>query len=271
MLKEMADQALRRYTDPQMRLNYMREQLQRVVLTALHEAGAFVQIAFVGGTCLRIVHGLPRYSEDLYFSLVDDSGYDAEAFLRKVGSRLNGMGIEHSIRFKTKNVVHVAQIRFPLVRRLAGENPMADAKLTIKLEVDTNPPTGWATERHILRSDFGLTALVSYDLPSLFAGKLHALCFRAYTKGRDWYDLVWYMTRQPFVEPNLELLSKAIEQTEGGGGWDAAVWRSHLLSRIEQLDLDAVFQDIAPFIERKEELDLFSKAALKGLVHDKKS
>lgn len=71
--------------------------------------------------------------------------------------------------------------------------------------VDVNPPLGWQTEPHIQRSDFGLAALVSYDLPSLFSGKLHALCCRNYTKGRDWYDLVWYLTHQPPVERKEDL------------------------------------------------------------------
>jgi predicted nucleotidyltransferase component of viral defense system len=262
MLREMADQAAQRYDDPQMRLNYMREQLQQIVLTALHEAGAFRHIAFVGGTCLRIVHGLRRYSEDLDFSLMDDDGYDFFAFLQKVKTKLNAMGIEHTIKVNAKKTVHVAQIGFPQVRLMVGENPMADAKLTIKLEVDTNPPLGWQTEQHIQRSDFGLAALVSYDLPSLFSGKLHALCCRNYTKGRDWYDLVWYLTHQPPVEPNLELLTQAIAQTEGAAAWEGEAWRSRLFARLEQLDLAVVKKDIAPFIERKEDLDLFSVETL---------
>ena len=266
MLKEMADQALRRTDDPQMRLNYMREQLQRIVLTALHEAGAFVRIAFVGGTCLRMVHGLPRYSEELDFSLIDTADYDFTLFLQKVKTKLNAMGIEHTIKANTKKVVHVAKIGFPQIRRMVKESPMADAKLMIKLEVDTHPPSGWKTERHIQRSDFGLAALVSYDLSSLFSGKIHALCCRKYTKGRDWYDLVWYLTQQPPAEPNLGLLSKAVAQTEGRSAWDGERWRSQLLLRLEQLDFDVVKQDIAPFLERQEELSLFSAEALMKLV-----
>jgi predicted nucleotidyltransferase component of viral defense system len=266
MRKELVEQAMQRTNDPQMRLNYLREQLQRIILTALHEAGAFRRIAFVGGTCLRIVYGLPRYSEDLDFSLIDCSGYDFVSFLKKVETKLNAIGFEHTIKVNTKNIVHVAQIGFPQIRSMVGENPMADAKLTIKVEVDTNPPSGWQTVQHIQRSDFGLTALVSYDLASLFSGKLHALCCRKYTKGRDWYDLVWYLTRQPPAEPNLGLLSKAVAQTEGDAAWEGGIWRSRLLLRLEQLDFDAVKQDIAPFIERKEELSLFSAEALMKMV-----
>ena len=266
MLREMADQAVQRFDDPQMRLNYMREQMQRIILTALHEAGAFSRIAFVGGTCLRVVHGLRRYSEDLDFSMVNGEGYDFPAFLQKVKSKLNAMGIEHTIKVNTKKTVHVAQIGFPQVRRMVGENPMADAKLTIKLEVDTNPPVGWRTEQHIQRSDFGLAALVAYDLPSLFSGKLHALCCRAYTKGRDWYDLVWYLTHQPPAEPNIELLTQAVAQTEGDAAWNGESWRRQLLGCFEQLDLEAVKRDIAPFLERKEELVLFSVENLGRVV-----
>ena len=266
MLKEMADQAMQRHGDPQMRLNYMREQLQRIMLTALHEAGAFRRIAFVGGTCLRIVHGLRRYSEDLDFSLVDADGYDFAVFMRKVKSRMNAMGIEHSLKVNTKKTVHSALVGFPLVRKMVGESPLADAKLTVKLEVDTNPPAGWQTEQHIQRSDYGLAALVSYNLPSLFAGKLHALSCRKYTKGRDWYDVVWYLANKPPVEPNIVLLTNALIQSQGEAAWDGSLWRRKLAERFGQLDLDAVRQDIAPFLERKEELALFETETLQAMI-----
>ncbi len=266
MLKEMVDQSIQRYADPQMRLNHIREQLQRIILAILHEARAFNSMAFVGGTCLRVVHGLRRYSEDLDFSLVDGVHYDFPAFLQKTKTKLNAMGIEHTIKVNTRKTVHAAQIGFPAVRRMVGENPMADAKLTIKLEVDTNPPCGWKTEHHIQRSDFGLAALVSYDLPSLFAGKLHALCCRKYAKGRDWYDLAWYLTRQPPAIPNLDLLTNAVAQTEGGEAWNGADWRACLQSRVRQFEMADLKADVAPFIERKEDLDVLSVESLSSLI-----
>ena len=266
MLKELTDQAVKKYSDPQMRLNFMREQLQRVMLVALHDARAFNHIAFVGGTCLRIVHGLRRYSEDLDFSLTRPEGYDFPRFLQKIKSRLNALGIEHSIKVNTKKTVHVAQIRLPMVRRLVGENPMADAKLTIKLEVDTNPPQGWGSEHHILQSDLGLAALVAYDLPSLFSGKLHALCCRNHVKGRDWYDLLWYLAKQPPVVLNTGLLTHAVAQTEGDKAWPGEHWRTQLLERLRTLDLQQVKTDIAPFIERKDELELFQRELLEAKI-----
>lgn len=266
MLKEIADRANQRWDDPQMRLNHMREQLQRIMLVALHDAGAFKNIAFVGDTCLRIVHGLRRYSEDLDFSLVVEPGYDFMELLRKAKSKFKACGIDHSIKAKSDRTVHTAQISFPLVRRMVGENPMADAKMMIKLEVDSNPPRGWETEHHIQQSDFGLAALVAYDLPSLFAGKLHALCCRKYTKGRDWYDLVWYLSRQPPAEPNLEMLTRAVAQTQGDACWEGRMWRSRLRKRIDQLDLATVKADIVPFLERKEDQDVFSAEALLKLI-----
>jgi predicted nucleotidyltransferase component of viral defense system len=270
MLREITDRAIQRYSDPQMRLNYVREQLQQIILTALHEAYAFKHIAFVGGTCLRIIHGLRRYSEDLDFSLVNGTDYDFQDMLRKVNAKLNALGIEHTIKANIKNTVHSAQAGFPTVRRMVGENPMESAKLTIKLEIDTNPPEGWITEHHIQRSDFGLAAVVSYDLASLFAGKLHALCCRNYTKGRDWYDLVWYLTQKPAVSPNLAMLTNSVAQTEGAAAWDGADWKARLQDRLKQLDLTIVKADIAPFIERKEELQIFSANALLTLVTNTK-
>jgi predicted nucleotidyltransferase component of viral defense system len=266
MLMEITDRAIQRTGDPQMRLNDVREQLQRIILVALHDARAFGSIAFVGGTCLRIVYGLRRYSEDLDFSLVEKSDYDFIKTLHKVQAKLNAFGIEHAIKTNTKNTVHAAQIGFPSIRRMIGENPMASAKLTIKLEVDTNPPVGWGTESHIQRSEFGLAAIVCYNLPSLFAGKLHALCCRKYTKGRDWYDLIWYLTQQPPAVPNLAMLTNAVAQTEGTGTWKGEEWRARLREKIRQLDEALVKADISPFISRREELDIFSKESLLSLV-----
>jgi predicted nucleotidyltransferase component of viral defense system len=266
MLRELTDRINRRFDDPQARLNDLREQLQRIFLVALHDARAFSRIAFVGGTCLRIVHGLRRYSEDLDFSLVDRQDYDFPAILRKTGSRLNAFGIEHSVKIKTKNTVHSALIGFPQVRQWIGEHPMASAKLNIKIDVDTRPPEGWKTELHIQRTEFGLAGVTCYDLPSLFAGKLHALCCRKYTKGRDWYDLVWYLTQMPPAEPNLDMLTNAVAQTEGAEAWKGDEWRARLQEKIRELDLAAVKADILPFISRREELDIFSKESLLSLI-----
>jgi hypothetical protein len=107
--------------------------------------------------------------------------------------------------------------------------------------------------------------LVSYDLPSLFAGKLHAICCRNYTKGRDWYDLLWYLTRQPSVAPNVTMLTHAIAQTEEPV-WDGSEWRHRLRQRILQLDMTEVKGDILPFIERREDLAVLTTEGLIQLV-----
>ncbi len=266
MLKELTDRINGRFDDPQLRLNDLRDQLQRILLVALHDARAFSRMAFVGGTCLRIIHGLRRYSEDLDFSLVNSLDYDFPAILHKIGSRLNAFGIEHSVKIKTKNTVHSALIGFPQIRQWIGEHPLASAKLNIKVDVDTRPPEGWNTELRIQRSEFGLAAVTCYDLPSLFARKLHALCCRKYTKGRDWYDLVWYLAQKPPAEPNLIMLTNAVVQTEGPEAWNGEEWRARLQEKILKLDLEAVKVDMAPFISRREELDIFSKEALISLI-----
>ena len=99
-----------------------------------------------------------------------------------------------------------------------------------------------------------------YDLPSLMAGKLHALLTRGYPKGRDWYDLIWYRSRRPPVEPNGQLLQHALDQTQGAGRYRAADWRTLLAARLADLDTRGLARDVRPFLERPEDAALLDRA-----------
>jgi predicted nucleotidyltransferase component of viral defense system len=233
-------------------MNLLREFLHALVLRSLHESEAFTKLALVGGTALRFVHGMPRFSEALDFSLEQPDGYEPERWMRKVKRDLELAGLDVSITWNAKSTVHKAWLKWEGVLREAGLSPRAGQKLAIKVEIDTRPPTGAICERRVV-TRHRLLALNLHNLPSLMAGKVHAIVTRSYPKGRDWYDLLWYLGRRPVVEPNPVQLQNALDQTQGIGGLNAADWRSLALDRLRRIDAAQLAADAAPFLEHRDD------------------
>ena len=174
--------------------NIAREYLQARILGALQRAGAMTTLAFHGGTSLRFLFGLPRYSEDLDFALEGDaSRYDLRRYLRAIRAELSAEGYHVELRMREHRAVHSAFVRFPGALYEIGLSPHADQVLAVKVEVDTNPPAGATTDTTLVRRHETLR-LFHHDRASLLAGKLHAVLQRPYTKGRDLHDLVWYLS-----------------------------------------------------------------------------
>lgn len=250
--------------------NIAREFLQELILQILDRQGYFSNLAFVGGTALRILYDLPRFSEDLDFSLVKKNGFRFDHLLaglkRELG--LNGFEVEASADKKEKNVLGEF-IRFKGLLFDLNLTKHKNEKLFIKLEIDANPPAGYQTEVLMVNKNF-LFKVQSYDLPSLFASKLHAFLFRPYSKGRDYYDLLWFLARKTRV--NYALLSAAAEQTEGKKyPMDVATLKSLLIEKMDQTDFHKVSSDAAIFMSNKAEREYFKKeyfisAAEKGLA-----
>ncbi len=266
-MKEQVLALVRGSTDPGDVVNRMREYLQALVLRSLHECEAFRPLAFVGGTALRFLHGLPRFSEDLDFSLVSSAGYAGSEWMAKVKRDLTLAGLEPQVTWNERKVVHVGWVRVPGILRDAGLSAMSAETLAIKLKIDTRPPPGALCERRIVTRHVTFL-LQHYDLPSLLAGKLHAAITRKYAKGRDWYDLMWYLSQRPPVVPNLALLQGALDQTAGAGRRDAQSWRALVRERLAGLDLEAVAHDVRPFLERRQDAALLTRANLDGLLSD---
>ena len=264
----MRDQALRlagEVADPARKLNLLREYLQALALRSLHEVEAFRSLAFIGGTALRFLHGLPRFSEDLDFSLVDGESYRGQEWMAKTKRDLTLAGFDAQVTWNDRKVVHTAWLRLAGLLKDAGLSAMADEKLAIKIEIDTRPPAGAHCQRRILTRH--LTYLLRfYDMPSLLAGKLHALITRSYAKGRDWYDLMWYLSQRPPLSPNVHLLQNALDQTQGAGTHDAREWRGLVRTRMDALDMPAIVADVRPFLERPQEAGLLSRGNLLSLL-----
>ncbi len=264
----MKDQALaiaRGAADSGEALNLLREYLQAFVLRSLHENEAFRSLAFVGGTALRFLHALPRFSEDLDFSLEDAKSYDGKAWMAAVKRELVLAGFDAEVSWNDRKTVHSAWIRLGGLLHEAGLSAHAGQKLSIKLEIDTRPPSGARVERRVVTRHLTFF-LQHHDMASLMAGKLHALISRRYIKGRDWYDLLWYLSQRPAPTPNLTLLQNALDQTQGSGFIGSGDWRALVAGRLDRLDMRAVREDVLPFLERTQDSELLSSANLKALL-----
>jgi len=237
--------------------NISREYLQVRILHGLQKAGAFLPLAFHGGTALRFLYGLRRFSEDLDFSLENpSSNYDFQYYLKKLKEIFISEGYQLEIRSKFDKTVQSAFFRFQGLPYELGLSPYKNENLSIKIEVDTNPPAGAVLANTIVRKYFFLN-LHHHDRASLLAGKIHAFLSRKFTKGRDLYDLLWYLSDPNWPDPNFELLKNALIQT----GWkkdipDERNWRAILIKEISSLDWKKVGSDVKPFLEEKDE-DLF--------------
>ena len=243
------------------KVNRVREFLQIAALKIIHDKDYFKNLAFVGGTALRILYDLRRFSEDLDFSLVNKKGYAFSGLNSEILKELKLYGLDVESKIKEAKTVQGAMIKFPGLLKKLGLSPLDEQKLTIRMEVDSNPPKGWGLEATIVNKYY-LFNISHLDLPSLYATKLHACFFRKFVKGRDFYDLVWYIGRK--VEPNFILLNNAICQTEGMdlhlGKGD---FKEFMIKKLDKIDFKEVRRDVERFLEDKNELKLLDAGLIK--------
>lgn len=250
-----------------MRRSRAREYLQSRILLALQDQGAFKDWAFVGGTALRFLFHLPRYSEDLDFSLME-AGRDVQ-FLRRlqgVKADLAGEGYDVDLRVREHRNVAGAFVKFRGLLHEIGVSGQRDEGLAVKVEIDANPPAGAGFQTRIIRR-FDIVNILHYDKASLFAGKLHAVLSREYTKGRDIYDLAWYLADPEWPEPNFVLLANALAQT----GWQgpaltSKTWRQVVADNLQRVDWTKAVRDVSPFLERSKDIALVDPGVLRKLL-----
>ena len=258
-MKEHLVELVRAAPTPAHGRNVAREYLQARILGCLQHAGAMIPLAFHGGTALRFLYGSPRYSEDLDLSLERArSQYDFRAYLQAIRSQFTGEGYAVELKVSDRKVVHSAFVRFPGLPYELGLSPHRDETLAVKIEVDTNAPAGAVLATTVVRRHVTLQ-LQHHDRASLLAGKLHAILQRPYLKGRDIYDLLWYLGDPDWPAPNLTLLDNALQQT----GWTgpsptAHNWRDMVRQRVQTLAWDRVVADVSPFLESNAELHLLT-------------
>ena len=241
----------------------LREILQDLILAALGRTEFFCKAAFHGGTHLRIFHGMKRFSEDLDFALrEDDSKFTFAPYLQRVKTELEAFGVMVEVvdRSRDDSTIKKAFLKDDSIVRILNLKFQANVgsrhtprKLRIKLEVDARPPAGATYESLALSFPFP-SSVTAFDLPSSFAGKMHALLCREYVKGRDWYDFIWYCGAR--VRLNHDLLSSAIDQSGPWAGKHVKTYdewvRNELKEKIRQLDWQKAREDVEPFIHESE-------------------
>ncbi len=252
-----------RASEPAAARHVVREILQAKALASLQRAGAMIPLAFHGGTSLRFLHSINRFSEDLDFALERPGpGYDFRAFLRAIRADFEREGYAIDVKANDRKVVHSAFLRFRGLLHELGISPHRTETLAIKLEVDSRPPAGAVLRTTVVRRHVTLQ-LQHHDRASLLAGKIHAVLQRTYTKGRDLYDLQWYLSDLDWPSPNLTMLNHALAQSGWGGPEiDHRNWHLILRRRIDGLDWGKVRDDVEPFVESPIELDLLTRENL---------
>lgn len=261
--------------------NALKEIIQELALFGLWRSKFFEKAAFYGGTALRILYGLDRFSEDLDFSLLTpDTNFSLGHYTDAIETELRAVGFDLTVTHKDKNQDSTIQSAFIKAGTLAqflhiNVHPSLqvgihkDQMLKIKLELDINPPAGFFTEAKILLHPIPFSVL-TYQKPDLFAGKLHAVLCRPWmqrVKGRDWYDLVWYIAHHTPVRLNhlreRLLQSKALSDQES---FDKNILLQMLQDKINQIDFESAKKDILPFIRDKTAVDLWSQEFFAELI-----
>lgn len=246
------------------KVHHVREELQILILKILFDTVMFENLAFVGGTALRILFGLRRFSEDLDFCLIREKRYNFEKLVKTVQYQLQKHGFDVDIKKNNLGNVHKLMVKFKGILLALRLSNLKDQKLSVALEIDARPPQGWNTEISLITKRFVFT-VTHYDLPSLYATKLHACFFRKYVKGRDFYDLVWYLGKD--ILPNFVLLSNAISQTENKQmNITQENFKTFLLEKVEKVDFARVRRDVERFLVDKNELKLLNKELIEKVI-----
>jgi len=266
-MKEVAVSLAAGVSDPSGRLNVLREYLQAFTLRSLHESEAFSCLSFVGGTALRFAFDLPRFSEDLDFSLESSAGYEPLKWMEKLKRDLTFAGFDAAVSWNDRKTVHTSWIKVAGLLQEVGLSALPDQKISIKMEIDSNPPAGAQTVRTVINRHL-MFALQHHSIGSLMAGKLHALITRGYAKGRDWYDLLWYLSRRPPTEPNRLLLKNALDQTQGEGSVSGTDWKVILREKTASMNFQKLLQDVEPFLERPQDAGLMTAENVQSLLSE---
>lgn len=250
--------------------NAMHEVMQQIALAGLYRGGFFERAAFYGGTCLRIFHNLPRFSEDMDFSLLETDGEThLEDYFEAIVDEFKAAGREITIAKKEKKTLTNVESAF-----LKDNTEIYNLKFNtersvkIKIEVDITPPLGFSTEYKLLILPFSFMVRC-YTLPDLYAGKISAFLFRKWqsrVKGRDWYDFEWYVRNG--VPLNLSHLQKRAEDTESFPQKKITkkIFIELMNEKIKNTDISLVKKDVFPFIKDEEELQIWTKEYFLELV-----
>lgn len=265
-------------------INALKEVFQEIALLGLYQGGFFEKAAFYGGTALRILHGLPRFSEDLDFTLLEkNSDFDLERYFDSIIDEFEALGIKIEIAKKEKKdfasniasaflkngtAIHTLKIEANNLENILN-GVHSGKKLKIKFEVDVNPPLKFQTESKtlLLPKTFNV---ITMTLPNLYAGKMHAVLCRKWAsrvKGRDWFDFEWYVKRNtPLNLTNLQERMYESGDLDKNINLDERLFKEFMYKRIDELDVTAAIKEVSPFIKDKSGFEFWTKEYFKLLV-----
>lgn len=232
---------------------------QQVILAGLYQGGFFDKAAFYGGTCLRIFHGLQRFSEDMDFSLLEtNDDFNFIQYFQPIIDEFAAIGRHVEIKKKDKrNFGKVESAFLKDNTDVYDVSFQTEKSIKIKIEVDTNPPLLFSTEQKLLLEPRSFMTRC-FTLPDLYAGKMHALVYRAWknrVKGRDWYDFEWYVRHK--VPLDFNHLQERIKEFNGCEK-SKEEFLDDLRNRLASADINQVKADVLPFIKNPKELEIWS-------------
>lgn len=259
----------------------LREIIQQVALLGLWRSKFFERTAFYGGSALRIIYGIDRFSEALDFSLLEaDPAFSLAYYGQALKRELLSFGFSVEVESRTKKEKTTVQSAFlktdtreqmisvgikPELFKQIPHNQV----LKIKLEVDVTPPPGFSTEMRYLLKPIPFSVR-TFTLPDMFAGKMHAVLCRQWKsrlKGRDWYDLVWFSAHHP--ELRLSHLEQRMRQS---GHWKEPdplteqTFRELLIGRVKSVDVEQIKSEVEPFVSNPAALEVWSREFFLDIV-----
>lgn len=267
------DQMMERYTitNEDDRRNALHEVMQQITLAGLQRANFFKNAAFYGGTCLRIFHDLPRFSEDMDFSLLSqDDSFTLIPYFEAIHNEFHSLGRDVIITRKEKSKqTNIESAFLKDNTEIYSLKFSSEKKIKIKIEVDVNPPLGFETEQKLLLQPFSFMTRC-FTLPDLFAGKMHALIFRKWqgrVKGRDWYDFEWYVKKN--IPLNLKHFLARVEQFKSLDikHFTQEDFKKLLTEKIWATNIDQILADVRPFVRDQQELNIWSTDYFLQLVN----
>lgn len=265
---------------PHLKENHIKEIIQELTLYILSKSDFFNHAAFYGGTALRIFHNLDRFSEDLDFSLKSKNcTFDINKYINLLENEFASFGLSLDIEIKEKNIESniksafiKANTKHLILAFYNSDEKISDnAKTKIKLEIDTNPPDYANFETKYLLKPLPFEVSI-YDLPSLFAGKIHAILCRLWKnriKGRDLYDYVFYLSNK--VEPNfLHLKARLIDSNylKPNDEFDKKVLSDILVKHFSNVDIESAKKDVTPFIPDDSKMSIWSNDFFVSITKD---
>lgn len=257
----------------------LREIMQEITLAALSRTDFFEKAAFYGGTALRIFYGLERYSEDLDFSLLNsDPDFRLEPYFPSIQTEFEAVGITVSLGEKKKTANSKVESAFLKTETISNELVLegivkqseikTNKNIKIKIEIDTQPPLNFDTEEKLMIRPFSFY-VKCFSLSSLFARKLHALLFRKWknrVKGRDWYDLEWYIRKGVQLDA-----AHFLERAKDSGDWpDESISNEQILNllkeKIKSVSFNGIREDVGRFVKDDSQIQLWNAKYFTDLI-----